>query len=257
MERAVDTSIGDLSSLADRYRPDYEAAAPWPHLLLEGLFRPEVLAAAESEALSQVPDLPIKRTARILKRESPQPSGPAVTDICSALCSDEFVTFLEDLTGVEGLIADTSLAWAGLHVLPSGGFQALHRDFRVHPVTGFFHRVNVITYLNTTWDSDYGGDLELWAADKSTCVRRIAPLAGNTMMFATTATAFHAVPDPIRCPPDRARVSLAVDYFTVDPGPDNPKEPFLRRPKRPQDPWYIGFADGKVTQQLANLRRRP
>ena len=29
-------------------------------------------------------------------------------------------------------------------------------------------------------------------------------------MFETTATAFHGIPDPIRCPPDMARLSLAA-----------------------------------------------
>jgi Rps23 Pro-64 3,4-dihydroxylase Tpa1-like proline 4-hydroxylase len=257
METVVNASISDLSSLADRNREDYRAASPWPHLVTKGLFPLDLLAAAESEALQQIPDLPIKRTARIVKRESPEPSGPAITGILDALSGGNFVSFLKDLTGIEGLMADTTYAWAGLHVLPSGGYQALHRDFRAHPVTGHYHRVNVITYLNTTWKEEYGGELELWRADKSSAARRVAPMAGTTVIFETTATAYHAVPDPIRCPADMARVSLAVDYFTADPGPNNPKETYFRRPKRPQDPWYIGFADGKVTRKMADLLHRP
>jgi Rps23 Pro-64 3,4-dihydroxylase Tpa1-like proline 4-hydroxylase len=259
MEWAADTSMGALSSLADVYRRDYQAASPWPHLVMEGLFPPDLLAAAESEAMQQVPDLPTLRTARQVKSESPKPSGPAVTNILNSLCGDHFVGFLGDLTGIEGLIADRTHVWAGLHVFPSGGFQALHRDFRMNPQTGHFHRVNVITYLNTTWNSEYGGELEFWATDKSSCVRRIAPLAGQTVIFETAATAYHGVPDPIRCPPNMARISLAVDYFTVDPGPNNPKGTYFRRPKRPQDPWYIGlsFADTRVARILADLRHRP
>ena len=151
------------------------------------------------------------------------------------------MVFLEELTGVTGLVADPTHRWAGLHVFPRGGFQSLHRDFRVHPVTGLFHRVNVIVYLNNDWKSEYAGDLELWKSDKTSCERRIAPVAGRTVIFETSSTTLHGVPDPIRCPPSMARLSLVSDYFTERPGPENPRESCFRRPKRPQDPWYMGF----------------
>jgi len=226
--------------LADDYQPGYEEATPWPHTVIEGLINPAVIAAAESEELELALSLPLRHATRQIKAETPRPSGRNALAILQALCGPSFLTFLEDLTGIAGLIPDPGHYWAGLQVFPPGAFQALHRDFRVHPITRLFHRVNVLVYLNSGWRSDYGGDLELWASDASTCVRRIPPKAGTLVIFESSWAAVHGIPDPIRCPANRARLSLASNYYTVAPGP-GPKESMFRRPKRPDDPWYMSF----------------
>ena len=110
------------------------------------------------------------------------------------------MTFLEELTGVSGLIPDPTHYWAGLHVNPPGAFQAIHRDFRVHPITGLFHRVNILIYLNSNWKSEYGGELELWKSDKSACERQVAPVAGKSVIFEAGPLAFHGIPEPIQLP---------------------------------------------------------
>jgi hypothetical protein len=126
-------------------------------------------------------------------------------------------------------------------VNPPGAFQAIHRDFRVHPITGLYHRVNILIYLNSNWKSEYGGELELWRSDKTACAGKVAPLAGRSVIFEAGPRAIHGIPEPIRCPAGRARLSLAAIYYTEDPPPDDRKESRLFRPKRPQDPWYMGF----------------
>ncbi|MGA2307739.1 MAG: 2OG-Fe(II) oxygenase [Acidimicrobiales bacterium] len=225
---------------ADDYQQGYKEASPWPHVVIDGLINPAVIAAAESEELELALSLPLRHATRQIKAETPRPSGPSALAILQALCGQRFLAFLEDLTGIAGLIPDPAHYWAGLQVFPPGAFQALHRDFRVHPITRLFHRVNVLVYLNSDWRTDYGGDLELWASDASTCVRRIPPDAGTSVIFECSSAAIHGVPDPIRCPSNRARLSLASNYYTVAPGP-GPRESVFRRPKRPEDPWYMGF----------------
>jgi hypothetical protein len=226
--------------IADDYQQGYKEASPWPYVVIDGLINPAVIAAAESEELKPALSLPLRHATRQIKAETPRPSGPSALAILQALCGRRFVAFLEGLTGITGLIPDPAHYWAGLHVFPPGAFQALHRDFRVHPITRLFHRVNVIVYLNSDWRSDYGGDLELWASDASTCARRIPPDAGTSLIFESSWAAVHGIPDPIRCPANRARLSLMSNYYTVAPCP-GPKESMFRRPKRPADPWYMGF----------------
>jgi Rps23 Pro-64 3,4-dihydroxylase Tpa1-like proline 4-hydroxylase len=230
----------DLSQLADQYRESYLASPPWPHVVIDSLFDPAIIAAAELEELEPALGFEIKRRARMVKAQSPVPSGPAAKEILQALDSPPFVAFLEDLTGISGLIADPTHYWAGLHVFPPGAYQSLHSDFLVHPVNGLAHRVNVLVYLNGDWKDEYEGNLELWKHDM-TSHDRIAPRAGSTVIFETSSATLHAVADPVRCPPGRARLSLATNYFATSPGPDHLKESRFRRPKRPQDPWYMGF----------------
>jgi Rps23 Pro-64 3,4-dihydroxylase Tpa1-like proline 4-hydroxylase len=231
----------DKVLLGSAFRDDYQSASPWPHMVLEGLIDPALIAAAEEQELEPGLNLEVERRVRMVKAQSPEPSGPAAKSILSALCTTQFISFLEDVTGIANLIADPTHYWTGLHVSPPGAYQAIHRDFRLHPVTGLFHRLTVLVYLNSDWKAEYGGELELWRSDQSACERQVAPEAGRVVIFGTTYDAIHGISDPIRCPDGRARLSLASDYYTASPGPGDRREPRLRRPKRPTDPWYSGY----------------
>jgi hypothetical protein len=231
----------DLDQIVRDNRESFQAASPWPHVVLDDLIDPALIAAAEQEELEPSLHLAVDRSYRKVKAESPEPNGPTATKILESIDSPGFVTFLEELTGVSGLISDPTHYWAGLHVNPPGAFQAIHRDFRVHPITGLYHRVNILIYLNSDWKSEYGGELELWKPDKSACALQVAPVAGKSVIFEAGPGAIHGIPEPIRCPAGRARLSLAAIYYTVDPPPNDRKESRLFRPKRPQDPWYMGF----------------
>jgi Rps23 Pro-64 3,4-dihydroxylase Tpa1-like proline 4-hydroxylase len=177
----------------------------------------------------------------MVKAESSEVTGQAARDILESLIAPEFVGFLEKLTGIEGLIADPTHTWAGIHVCPVGSSQAVHRDFRLHPTNGLYHRVNVLVYLNTIWKEEYGGELELWPSDMSACGKQVLPIAGRVVIFETTPSTCHGVPDPIRCPPEIARLSLASYYYTDYPSPVDRRSPLFLAPRRPQDPWYMRF----------------
>lgn len=229
-----------LEQLAKSHRDEYLTAYPWPHVVLTDLIDPTFIAEAERQELRRALDLEVQMGRRIIKAESPEVDGHAAKDILDALRSPPFVAFLEQLTGIDALLPDPTHHWGGLHASPPGAFQALHRDFRVHPVTGLFHRVNVLVFLNSDWKPEYGGHLELWPKDTKACGRQVLPVAGTVMIFETTVSSFHGVPDPVRCPPGRARLSLASYYYTEVPGEKYMKEPRFFVPKRPQDPWYMG-----------------
>ena len=148
---------------------------------------------------------------------------------------------MEELTGVTGLIPDPTHYWAGLHVNPPGAFQAIHRDFRVHPITGLFHRVNILIYLNSDWKSEYRGELELWKSDKSACERQVAPLAGKSVIFEAGPLAFHGYPNQstarpeglaFHSPPSTTRW---IPLRTIVRSHVSFAQSVLR------DPWYMGF----------------
>jgi hypothetical protein len=46
-------------------------------------------------------------------------------------------------------------------------------------------------------------------------VKQVAPLFGRAVVFSTTDTAYHGHPEPLACPPDRRRRSLALYYYTA------------------------------------------
>jgi Rps23 Pro-64 3,4-dihydroxylase Tpa1-like proline 4-hydroxylase len=126
-----------------------------------------------------------------------------------------FVEFLQTLTGIdEPLISDPFYRGGGLHQIAQGGYLAIHADFNRHPMFGLDRRVNVLVYLNHDWQPDWGGQLELWDATMTRPVQRVDPTFNRTVVFTITDTAFHGHPEPLRCPPDRKRRSLAFYYYS-------------------------------------------
>jgi hypothetical protein len=42
----------------------------------------------------------------------------------------------------------------------------------------------------------------------------VAPLFNRMVIFSTTSDSYHGHPDPLICPPDRSRKSIALYYYT-------------------------------------------
>jgi Rps23 Pro-64 3,4-dihydroxylase Tpa1-like proline 4-hydroxylase len=141
--------------------------------------------------------------------------GPATRNVLAEFNSSAFVDFLQVLTGIEEpLIPDPHYRGGGLHQITPGGYLKIHADFNRHPTLGLDRRVNVLVYLNRDWEAHWGGQLELWDRAVSRAERRIEPLFNRTVIFTITDTAFHGHPDPLRCPADRNRRSLAFYYYS-------------------------------------------
>lgn len=122
---------------------------------------------------------------------------------------------LESVTGIQGLLPDPTLAGAGLHCIPRGGFLNMHCDFNVHPVYKWARRVNMLIYLNEDWGEDWGGELLLSNNHKANPAVKVEPLAGRAVIFETNERSWHGHPEPLRCPDDRQRRSLALYFYTA------------------------------------------
>ena len=101
-----------------------------------------------------------------------------------------------------------------MHQIVRGGKLAVHADFNKHPVTKLDRRLNVLIYLNEDWQEEYGGHFELWDRSVKQCMKKVAPIFNRLMVFTTTDISFHGHPDPLNCPADRTRKSLALYYYT-------------------------------------------
>jgi Rps23 Pro-64 3,4-dihydroxylase Tpa1-like proline 4-hydroxylase len=206
----------DVESLAAAF----PAATPFPHVVLNGLFDERFLAAVvaelphprRGEGFIQA-DLAQFQELKFAYRDEPR-LGPLSRHLLATLHSKTFLEFLSKLTGIQGLIPDPYLVGGGFHQILPGGRLEIHADFNVHGPLRLDRRLNLLLFLNQDWEDAYGGELELWDPDMTRCVRSIPPRLNTTVIFATTDTAYHGHPRPVRCPESMTRKSLALYYYS-------------------------------------------
>jgi hypothetical protein len=217
-----------LAVLAKDRAQAFRSAEPYPHLVLSDFLpRPlvERLVAEFPEPddiewaqwgpgrTRRLPEGPLNKLGQSQERYF----GPFTRHFIAQLNSATFVSFLEQLTGIEGIIVDPTYNACGLHSTGVGGRLMIHTDTNRHPHSGHaLHQVlNLILFLNDDWKEEYGGHLELWTRDAKPCVR-IAPVANRAVLFSTGTRSFHGHPEPVACPPGRRRNSIAVYYYSFE-----------------------------------------
>ena len=73
----------------------------------------------------------------------------------------------------------------------------------------------MITFLNKDWIESYGGHSEFWNLDMTQCIQRTLPVFNRVLIFEVGNTTWHGHPDPLSCPDNRCRKSLASYYYTL------------------------------------------
>jgi Rps23 Pro-64 3,4-dihydroxylase Tpa1-like proline 4-hydroxylase len=190
---------------------------PFPHLVIENLFSPVLLEMIYNDFDN------LKRNELRAYNNSNEKKyasmpyatlGNASELYFNTIHSTKFITFLEEVTGIEGLITDPSRSGGGLHQIPTGGKFAVHVDFNKHSLTKLDNRLVFITYLNKDWLPAYGGALELWNADEEKCEVEVDPVFGRSILFAHTPKSLHGHPTPVNAPNGRPRRSVATYYYS-------------------------------------------
>lgn len=208
-----------LNYHAGALRQQYEVADPFPHIVLDGLFDDQALDAVLREFPSPDDmqwvqfDNPLEKKLGYFYGRSA--ISETIRDFLEAMNSFEVLLWLEELTGIDGLIPDPYFGGGGVHQIEPGGFLKVHADFNVHPKLKLDRRLNMLIYLNKNWKEEYGGHLELWDRDQRSCRHRILPLFNRTVIFSTTDTSFHGHPHPLTSPPGITRKSVSLYYYTA------------------------------------------
>lgn len=184
---------------------------------------------------------------------------PAIGAVVDELNSPEFVAWISELTGIPNLLADPMLEGGGLHQSGRGGYLNVHTDFSMHHFQANWHRrVNLILYLNPGWKEEWGGSLELWEKGMTRCGAKYPPLLNHALIFTTDKRSLHGFPDPLTCPEGESRKSLALYYYTLDPGHKtavHSTDYFAR----PQDSWRKSamiWLDNKAVDLYSRAKAR-
>ena len=231
-------TLDRLRILAETLKHRYKNADPFPHVVIDDIFPAKALEALSRELPEAASEQGCalsnettqfacfqRRGVEYRKSQIDHESdmGPATRDFFAFLRSPTWVTFLESLTGITGIVPDPYYSGSGVHMIAPGGMLQVHADFNSR--YGRRRRVNTFLYVNPDWPDDFGGHLELWDKNMSGCRQRILPKLGRFVAFSSTDFSYHGHPHPVAAPKGRLRRSLALYYYTND----CPKEDCIRQ----------------------------
>ena len=247
----TETALSGLST-------SFASAEPFPHTVIDS-FLPEDIAKQCAEAF------PAPGSEQWIHYAHLNSAKWGMTDLESmpgvlrgvtvALNSPQFTRSLSTLSQVPDLESDPMLSGGGLHVSRQGGFLNVHTDFVSHPLNRTWRRqLNLLLYLTEDWDEAWGGHLELWDADMRSAVQRVEPKFNRCVIFRTSTTSYHGVPEPLNTPGTTQRNSLALYYFSDERRAVKPRATSYR--PRPSDGRrsVLLKADNAVLAMYSRLR---
>ena len=215
MKKITKTEL-ELYKLGRELNYNYKNEIPFPHCVIDNLVNPKLLKQISKEF--QI------NKSNFQKFNNPNEKKIAFSDwndfgekteeLIKYFNSQTFIKFLELLTDIDGLVSDNYLEGGGLHQIDRGGFLKIHADFNKHSISNLDRRLNVLLFLNEKWLKEWGGDFEIWSKDARQCEKKIAPIFNRMVIFSTTDYSYHGHPDPLNCPSEISRKSIALYYYT-------------------------------------------
>lgn len=195
----------------------YRARSPYAHGCFDGFMPPEILdrVRAELQELPEAESLFNRPQEKLKASYMPERLQPYTRNLIQTLNSRAFLGFLEELTGIDGLIPDPYFAGGGIHVVANGGHLDIHADFNHHGKLNLERRINILIYLNKDWREEWGGSFEVWHTDMSSKAASFVPIFNRMVCFNTGSDTWHGNPEPVAHPDGEPRMSIALYYYTA------------------------------------------
>ncbi len=215
-----DTLYLDAKQAADigkKFATEYQSGQPYHYIGIDNFLPESVVEKVRQEALSQGEKAPEHLSPQEHLKTSYNPDILPLYSraVFNALNSKSFLKFLEEMTGIKGLVPDPYFLGAGIHRTNNGGYLGIHADFNYHKPMHLERRLNVLIYLNPDWKPEYGGAFEIWTDDMQEQIATYPPVMNRMCCFSTSSTSMHGNPEPINHPEGIPRLSIALYYYTA------------------------------------------
>jgi Rps23 Pro-64 3,4-dihydroxylase Tpa1-like proline 4-hydroxylase len=251
--------VEKLAAIAASDTEKFQQASPFPHFSADDFFPAKLLEKVAEEFPEKSADswqIFDNLREKKLASNGDEVLGPYTRALISNLNSGTFIHFLESLTGIKGLLADPHLLGGGMHRILPGGKLAVHIDFNKHEKLHLARRLNVLIYLNKDWDESFGGFFELWYNDMQEAKVKFLPKFIRLVLFARGEKTWHGHPDPLTCPADRSRRSIALYYYTaIDQNIENEVSHSTIFRERPNEHLSTGAQRKNIIEVAKNIFR--
>ena len=210
----------NFKSLANHHKKNLTVKnTPYGHCSTNNFFPDNIINNIASsfkfpETVGSTSDPLFQKTKRSLSDYNLFPIE--IKKIIDYLNSQSFINILEEKFNIRNLVSDSSLFGGGMHESRNGGYLKIHSDFVYIRNRKLKRMLNLLVYLNDGWNENWGGAIELWDQNMKNNFLKIYPKINHALIFRTDTESNHGFPDPINCPKDKSRKSLALYYYIHD-----------------------------------------
>lgn len=193
----------------------YSSSIPYPYLILDN-FLPENTALAlekECDSLTNVSWKKFDRNHSKMDEYSDLSQAPQAFDLVAAMHSQQFMQWLSEVTGIDGVLPDPYLTGAGYSKIYSGEILKPHTDFNWNDRLKLHRAMNVIIYLNSNWKTEYYGALELRDFENKTVIKEVEPIFNRCIIWPYHKLGFHGMSKPVACPSTMTRNTFRLFYY--------------------------------------------
>lgn len=224
----------EAKELGSSLAAEYQSKTPYHYTCVDNFLPLEILTRVREEALSMGENDPNNSSGNEKLKTSFNPDRmPRYSKaVFHALSSRPFIQFLENMSGISGLIPDPYYQGGGIHRISTTGFLDIHADFNHQKAMNLERRLNVLIYLNPDWKEEYGGSFEIWSNNMEAKIEGFAPIMNRMCCFSTGDNTMHGNPEPVNHPDGEPRLSIALYYYTAtwEDGRVGQSTVFKRRP---------------------------
>ncbi len=212
---SIDTALARKTGSG--FAEKYQSSLPFNHICIDNFLPQEII----DRVLADIRELPeaersFDRDQEKLKESfNPERLPFYAKSLFHAFNARPFILFLEEMTGIKGLIPDPYYAGAGIHRVSNGGHLDIHADFNFHSHMKVERRLNVLIYLNDDWREEWGGSFEIWDKQMTKKEASFVPVRNRMVCFSTGSDTFHGNPEPVNHPEGKPRLSIALYYYTA------------------------------------------
>lgn len=195
---------------------DFKQGQPVPMAHIDN-FLPKDVALALFHESQSIPDehwTEFTRKGSHMKECKKLEHAPIAHNLVSYLHSGAALKWLEEVTGIEGIIPDPHLVGAGYCKSFAGDTLKMHTDFNWNDSLKLHRAMSLIIYLNPEWNPEWGGALDFYD-DKGEAVVKSNPcLFNRCLIWQYDKYGYHGYETPLSNPPSSPRTAFRLFYYT-------------------------------------------
>jgi len=134
-------------------------------------------------------------------------------EVVEQLNGSQFISWLEALTGINGLLPDPHLTGAGYSRSFQNDTLQIHNDFNWNDQLQLHRAVSLIIYLTPGWLPEWNGGLEFYDTKQTHVVKTVDCLFNRALIWNYSPVNYHGYTKPILCPPQVSRNTLRLFYY--------------------------------------------